>query len=72
MRKIGRYLDKIDQLITPTKLQIPVQIIYKTIEDLHHSSPINTGDWYFIGNYPTHSGNKAFLNYMEGKNVRRY
>ena len=36
----------------------------------------NTGDWYFTGNYPTPGGNrvcnKAFMNYMEGKNVRGY
>lgn len=68
--------DKIAQLITPPELQIPVQVIYQTIEDLHESCPTNTGDWYFTGNYPTPGGNrvvnKAFMNYMEGKNVRGY
>jgi amidophosphoribosyltransferase len=68
--------DKIAQLITPAGLSIPVQVIYQTIEDLHESCPTNTGDWYFTGNYPTPGGNKvvnkAFLNYMEGKNVRGY
>jgi amidophosphoribosyltransferase len=68
--------DKIAQLITPPGLTIPVQVIYQTIEDLHESCPTNTGDWYFTGNYPTPGGNrvvnKAFLNYMEGKNVRGY
>ncbi len=67
---------KIAQLITPEGLQIPVEVIYQTIEDLHDSCPTNTGDWYFTGNYPTPGGNKvcnkAFLNYMEGKNVRGY
>jgi amidophosphoribosyltransferase len=68
--------DKIAQLITPKDLAIPVQVIYQTIEDLHESCPTNTGDWYFTGNYPTPGGNrvvnKAFMNYMEGKNVRGY
>ena len=70
--------DKIAQLITPPELegQINVEVIYQTIEDLHESCPTNTGDWYFTGNYPTPGGNrvvnKAFLNYMEGKNVRGY
>ncbi len=68
--------DKIAQLITPKGVNIDVQVIYQTIEDLHDSCPTNTGDWYFTGNYPTPGGNKvvnkAFLNYMEGKNVRGY
>ncbi len=68
--------NKIAQLITPSGLDLPVEVIYQTIEDLHDSCPTNTGDWYFTGNYPTPGGNrvvnKAFLNYMEGKNVRGY
>jgi amidophosphoribosyltransferase len=68
--------DKIAQLITPKGLTIPVQVIFQTIESLHRACPTNTGDWYFTGNYPTHGGNKvvnkAFINYMEGKNVRGY
>jgi amidophosphoribosyltransferase len=68
--------DKIAQLITPENINVPVEVIYQTIEDLHDSCPTNTGDWYFTGNYPTPGGNRvcntAFLNYMEGKNVRGY
>ncbi len=68
--------NKIAELITPKDLTIPVQVIYQTIEDLHDSCPTNTGDWYFTGNYPTPGGNrvvnKAFLNYMAGKDVRGY
>lgn len=68
--------DKIAQLITPSDFTIPVQVIYQNIEDLHASCPTNTGDWYFTGNYPTPGGNKvcnkAFINYLEGKNVRGY
>ena len=68
--------DKIAQLITPEELDIPVEVIYQKIETLHASCPTNTGDWYFTGNYPTPGGNrvvnKAFMNYLEGKNIRGY
>lgn len=67
---------KIAQLITPPDVNMDIEVIYQTIEDLHASCPTNTGDWYFTGNYPTPGGNrvvnKAFINYMEGKNVRGY
>lgn len=68
--------NKIAELITPKEISIPVNVIYQTIESLHDACPTNTGDWYFTGNYPTPGGNrvcnKAFMNYMEGKNVRGY
>jgi amidophosphoribosyltransferase len=68
--------NKIAKLITPPGLKIPVDVIFQSIEDLHRSCPHNLGDWYFTGNYPTPGGNKvvnkAFMNYMEGKNVRGY
>jgi amidophosphoribosyltransferase len=68
--------DKIAALITPSEVSTPVEVIYQTIEDLHVCCPTNTGDWYFTGNYPTPGGNKvvnkAFLNYIEGKNERGY
>ena len=68
--------NKIAELITPKDLGIPVEVIFQSIEDLHKSCPNNLGDWYFTGNYPTPGGNrvvnKAFMNYMEGRNVRGY
>jgi amidophosphoribosyltransferase len=67
---------KIASLITPGEIDIPVQVIFQTIESLHQACPTNTGDWYFTGNYPTPGGNrvvnKAFINFMEGKNIRGY
>jgi len=67
---------KIAKLITPNGCKIPIDVIFQSIEDLHKSCPNNLGDWYFTGNYPTPGGNKvvnkAFMNYMEGKNVRGY
>ena len=66
---------KIAQLITPPGLDIPIDVIFQSIEDLHKSCPNNLGDWYFTGNYPTPGGNKvvnkAFMNYMEGKKEYR-
>jgi amidophosphoribosyltransferase len=76
MFTIEEITNKIAQLVTPSDINIPVQVIYQTIEDLHIACPNNLGDWYFTGNYPTPGGNKvvnkAFINYVEGKNVRGY
>jgi amidophosphoribosyltransferase len=73
---LGEISNKIAQLITPEDVTIPVQVIFQTIETLHEACPNNKGDWYFTGNYPTPGGNrvcnKAFINFMEGKDVRGY
>lgn len=67
---------KISEIVRPQHIFADVQVIYQTIEDLHTACPHNLGDWYFTGNYPTPGGNKvankAFINYMEGKNTRAY
>jgi amidophosphoribosyltransferase len=67
---------KIAELLKPADLKADLEIIYQSLEGLHNSCPNHRGDWYFSGNYPTPGGtrvsNKAFINYMEGKNVRAY
>ncbi len=67
---------KIADIVKPQHIFAQVDVIYQTIEDLHKACPNNTGDWYFTGDYPTPGGNKvslnAFINYMEGKNIRAY
>ncbi len=67
---------KIAQLLTPANQNSEVEIIYQRIDNLHKACPNHLGDWYFSGDYPTPGGNKvavrAFMNYMEGKNVRAY
>ena len=67
---------KIASLLTPIDVHAQVDIIYQTLEGLHHACPENKGDWYFTGNYPTPGGNrvanKAFINYMEQKIGRGY
>ncbi len=68
--------DEISLLVKDENVHAEVQIIFQTIENLHISCPHHLGDWYFSGNYPTSGGNKvvnrAFINYMEGKDVRAY
>lgn len=68
--------DKIAQLITPPDINAKVEVIYQSLENLHSAIPEHTGDWYFSGDYPTPGGNRvvnrAFINYVEGKNVRAY
>lgn len=68
--------DKIAEIVKPQHIFSNVQVIYQSIENLHSACPNNTGDWYFTGDYPTQGGVrvalKAFVNYMEGKNVRAY
>lgn len=67
---------KIAELLTPPDLSAEVEVIYQSLEGLHNACTNNSGDWYFSGNYPTPGGNKvankAFINYMEGKNIRAY
>ncbi|MEO6132047.1 MAG: amidophosphoribosyltransferase, partial [Saprospiraceae bacterium] len=67
---------KIAQIVTPDDIDIQVDVIFQTIEGLHQSCPNHTGDWYFSGDYPTPGGNKvvnkAFINFMEGRNERAY
>jgi amidophosphoribosyltransferase len=68
--------DKIAQIITPKEVSAKVEVIYQTLEGLHEACPDHLGDWYFSGDYPTPGGNKvvnrAFMNWMEGKNARAY
>ena len=68
--------DKIAQIITPKEVKAKVDVIYQTLDNLHKACPDHLGDWYFSGNYPTEGGNKvvnrAFMNWVEGKNERAY
>ena len=68
--------EKITELLTPPNCRASVKIVFQTIADLHAAIPAHRGDWYFTGDYPTPGGNKvvnrAFINYMEGRNERAY
>ncbi|MCQ2239896.1 MAG: amidophosphoribosyltransferase [Bacteroidaceae bacterium] len=60
---------KIVELLKPSDVSTPVEIIYQTIEGQQKACPNHTGDWYFTGNFPTPGGyrmlNKAFISYIE-------
>jgi amidophosphoribosyltransferase len=68
--------DRIAELLKPIGVRAKLKVIFQTIEDLHEACPANTGDWYFTGNFPTPGGNRvvnrAFINFMEGRNQRAY
>jgi len=68
--------DRIAKIITPAETKAEVKVIYQTLDNLHKACPDHLGDWYFSGNFPTPGGNKvvnrAFVNWMEGKNQRGY
>lgn len=67
---------KIAELVKIDTIEAEVEVIYQTVENLHKASPEHLGDWYFTGDFPTKGGNrvvnKAFVNFMEGKEVRAY
>jgi amidophosphoribosyltransferase len=68
--------EKIAQMLKTTEIRSELRVVYQTIENLHIACPNHLGDWYFTGNYPTPGGNKvvnrAFINSIEGRNVRAY
>lgn len=67
---------KIAEILTPPDLKANLHIVYQSIENLHQAIPKHKGDWYFTGDYPTPGGNKvvnkAFINYIEGRDERAY
>ncbi|MDY6206375.1 MAG: amidophosphoribosyltransferase [Prevotella sp.] len=60
---------KIVAMLRPEDVDIPIEILFQSIEGLHEAIPLNKGDWYFTGDYPTPGGvrlcNQAFANYIE-------
>ncbi|HRH53913.1 MAG TPA: amidophosphoribosyltransferase [Chitinophagales bacterium] len=67
---------KIAEIVKAKHIRAEVQVIYQSVDSLHLACPKNLGDWYFTGNYPTPGGNKvankAFMNWVEKKDVRAY
>mgnify|MGYP003472028826 FL=1 len=61
--------EKIVEMLRPEGMTTPVELVYQSVEGLHHAIPNHKGDWYFTGNYPTSGGmrlcNQAFINYVE-------
>ena len=60
---------KIVEMLRPSGMQAPVELVYQSVEGLHRACPDHPGDWYFTGEYPTPGGvrlcNEAFVNYVE-------
>ena len=61
--------EKIVEMLRPEGMTTPVELVYQSVEGLHHAIPNHKGEWYFTGNYPTPGGmrlcNQAFINYVE-------
>ena len=61
--------EKIIEMLRPSGMTTPVELVYQSIEGLHEAIPGHKGDWYFTGNYPTPGGvklvNEAFIEYIE-------
>lgn len=60
---------KIVEMLRPDDMHAPVELVFQSIEGLHHACPDHPGDWYFTGHYPTPGGirkvNQAFVSYVE-------
>lgn len=67
---------QIAKIVKAPHICAEVEVVYQSVEDLHKACPNNLGDWYFTGDYPTPGGNKvanrAFMNWVEKKDVRAY
>ena len=66
---------KMMELLRPKEVTTPVELVFQSIEGLHHAIPDHTGDWYFTGHYPTPGGmkmiNKAFVAYYEQQRLNK-
>lgn len=60
---------KMVEMLRPEGITTPIEIVYQSLEGLHHACPNHRGDWYFSGDYPTPGGvrlvNRAFIEYYE-------
>ncbi len=60
---------KIVEMLRPKEMKAPIELVFQSIEGLHHACPNHPGDWYFTGHYPTPGGmrlvNQAYINYIE-------
>lgn len=69
---------EVSRLVTPE--DIPwhgeVEVLFQTVAGLKDAIPVNNGDWYFTGDYPTPGGykvvNQAFVGYHDKTGERPY
>lgn len=66
---VGDLNRKIVAMLRPEGMQSPIELVFQSIEGLHHACRNHPGDWYFTGHYPTPGGtrlvNQAFVDYYE-------
>ncbi len=60
---------KMLDLLRPDGMTTPMQLVFQSLEGLHHACPHHPGDWYFSGDYPTPGGvrlvNQAYIEWYE-------
>jgi len=57
---------KMVQLLRPSGVDTPIELVFQTLEGLHEAIPNHPGDWYFSGHYPTPGGEKLCMkSYMD-------
>ena len=60
---------KIVEMLRPTGMTTPVELVYQSIDGLRQAIPQHKGDWYFTGHYPTPGGTtlclRAFIYYID-------
>ena len=58
-------------LLRPSGVTTPIQLVFQSIEGLHAAIPNHHGDWYFTGHYPTPGGIRllcrSFIDFYENK-----
>ncbi len=66
---------KMVDLLRPSDVTTPVEMVFQSIEGLHKAIPNHPGDWYFTGNFPTPGGmrlvNQSFINFMESQTEKQ-
>ncbi|MBR2242226.1 MAG: amidophosphoribosyltransferase [Prevotella sp.] len=66
---------KIVEMLRPDDMHAPVELVFQSIEGLHHACPDHPGDWYFTGHYPTPGGirkvNQAFVSFVESPTFKK-
>ena len=62
---------KMVEMLRPQGMEMPVELVFQSIEGLHTACPNHHGDWYFTGNYPTPGGirrvNEAFVSWYKNR-----
>ncbi len=62
---------KMVEILRPEDVATPIEIVFQTIDGLHHACPNHHGDWYFTGEYPTPGGirlcNTALVQFIESR-----